>query len=165
MAGPSGGVKTGPAMAAVPCRLHTPPMARTLFDELGGEAKLRAIIDEFVDRVFDDVMIGFFFRRARRERIKRFEYQHAAELLGALGVRYEGRPLAVAHGPHPILGGHFERRKQILREVLERHGAPEHVVEAWLAHVESLRPLITSDAGSECNHDAALESTRGDGSP
>lgn len=124
-------------------------MEQTLFEQLGGEPALRPIIDEFVDRMFDDVMIGFFFRKASRERIKRFEYQHAAELLGA-GVRYEGRPLTQAHKGHRIMGGQFERRKEILRQTLVKHGVPAHVRDAWLAHVESLRDLITTDQGSEC---------------
>ena len=37
-------------------------MAGTLFDERGGEEALRRLIDRFVDKVFDDPMIGFFFR-------------------------------------------------------------------------------------------------------
>jgi hemoglobin len=124
-------------------------MEASLFEQMGGEPALRAVVDDFVDRVFDDPMIGFFFRKASRERIKRFEYQHAAELLGA-GVRYEGRPLGEAHRVHRIMGGQFARRKEILRQTLERHAVPAHVQRAWLDHVESLRALITSDPGSEC---------------
>ena len=119
------------------------------FDELGGEPKLRAIVDEFVDRCFDDAMIGFLFQRADRDRIKRFEYQHAAEHLGA-DVRYEGRPLDVAHGPHRIFGGQFARRRQILIETLRDHEVPDHVIAAWIAHQDSLRGLITKDEGSSC---------------
>ena len=47
------------------------------FERLGGEPVLRRVIDTFVDRCFDDMMIGFHFRAADRERVKRFEYQHA----------------------------------------------------------------------------------------
>ncbi|MGF1469748.1 MAG: group 1 truncated hemoglobin [Sandaracinaceae bacterium] len=125
------------------------PTSPSAFDRLGGEARLRPIIDAFVDRVFDDVMIGFFFRRASRERIKELEYQHAAEHLGG-PVTYRGRPLDVAHRPHRIFGGQFARRMRILEQVLEEHGVPDDVREAWLAHTASLRPLITGDAGSEC---------------
>ncbi len=99
--------------------------------------------------MFVDVMIGFFFSKADPKRIKKFEYQHAAEFLGA-DIEYEGRPLAVAHGKHAIRGGHFERRKTILKKVLEEHQVPSAIIDAWLAHIESLRPEITSDPGSEC---------------
>lgn len=129
---------------------------RSLFDELGGEPKLRAIVDDFVDRVFEDVLIGFLFRSANRERIKAKEYEHAAEHLGA-PVRYSGRPLRQAHAPHPILGGHFARRLQILRETLADHGAPEAVIQHFVAHTESLRSEITRSEASDCDHDAIAD--------
>ena len=47
------------------------------YEEIG-EERLRAVIDEFVDRMFDDLMIGFFFRKASKARIKEMELQHAA---------------------------------------------------------------------------------------
>lgn len=125
-------------------------MAGSLFEDLGGEPALRRIIDRFVDRVFDDVMIGFFFRNARRERIKQKEYEHAAEHLGA-GIEYTGRPLGEAHRAHPIMGGQFARRLMILKETLEEAGVPEHVKQHWLAHTESLRPHITGDQSGECD--------------
>lgn len=129
-------------------------MASTLFEDLGGEPVLRQIIDRFVDRVFDDVMIGFFFRNARKERIKQKEYEHAAEHLGA-GTPYTGRALGEAHRAHPIMGGQFARRLMILKETLEAFGVPEHVKQHWLAHTESLRPQITGDVGQECDPDRA----------
>jgi hemoglobin len=124
-------------------------MAETMFERMGGEPVLRAVIDEFVDRVFEDVMIGFLFRRANRARIKRFEYEQAAAFLGA-ALEYGGRDLREAHRPHRIMGGQFARRKEILRQVLVKHGVPAEIAHAWLAHVESLRSLITHDGGSEC---------------
>jgi hemoglobin len=131
-------------------------MASTLFDDLGGEPALRQIIDRFVDRVFDDVMIGFFFRNARRERIKQKEYEHAAQHLGA-DVQYTGRPIDEAHRAHPIMGGQFARRLTILKETLEAAGVPEHVKQHWLAHTESLRPLVTADSGRECDPELARQ--------
>jgi truncated hemoglobin YjbI len=119
------------------------------FDQMGGEAKLRAVVDDFVDRCFDDTMIGFLFQRAERDRIKRFEYQHAAEHLGGR-ERYEGRPLDEAHRPHRIFGGQFARRRQILIETLNDHDVPQPVIDAWIEHQERLRALITKDAGSDC---------------
>ncbi len=119
------------------------------FEKLGGEPKLRAIVNDFVDRCFDDAMIGFLFQRADRDRIKRFEYEHAAEHLGG-EVHYGGRPLDQAHRPHRIFGGQFARRRQILIQTLNDHGVPEDVVEAWIAHQDSLRALITGDEGSSC---------------
>jgi hemoglobin len=120
-----------------------------MYERVGGEPGLRAIIGDFVDRVFDDVMIGFFFRGVARERIKELEFQHAAQHLGA-DVPYSGRPLASAHARHRIMGGQFSRRKELLRKTLVQHDVAPDIIEAWLAHTESLRSHITSDSGGEC---------------
>jgi hemoglobin len=124
-------------------------MTLTYYEQLGGENKLRPVINDFVDRVFDDIMIGFFFRKAKKERIKLFEYQLAAELLGG-PVVYEGRPLHEAHAQHRIMGGQFARRTQILRETLKDHQIPENVQAIWLEHTQRLRPHITGDKDHEC---------------
>src|SRR5262245_61467986 len=119
------------------------------YDRLGGEPALRVIIADFVDRVFADIMIGFFFRNADRRRIKELEFQHAAEHLGA-PLRYRGRPLDAAHAGHKIMGGQFARRKELLRLTLVDHAVPQDIIDGWLAHTESLRPLITAQPGSQC---------------
>ena len=131
-------------------------MGQTLFDRLGGEPKLRAIIETFIDKVFDDRMIGFFFRNSSRERIKSMEYQLAASFLGA-AIQYQGRPLDKVHAKHPIMGGQFARRRQILKETLELYQVPVEIKEAWLAHTDRLRPLITPDQGSDCAPDGARQ--------
>jgi hemoglobin len=135
-------------------------MGQTLYEELGGEAKLREIIDAFIDRVFEDRMIGFFFRHADRPRLKEMEFQLTARFLGA-DIEYRGRPLDEVHAKHPIMGGQFARRLQILRETLEAFQVPEAIHDAWIAHTESLRPLITRDQGSDCDPMLAREKARG----
>ncbi|RME50483.1 MAG: group 1 truncated hemoglobin [Deltaproteobacteria bacterium] len=122
---------------------------KTHFELLGGEAALRRIIDTFVDRMFDDVMIGFFFKGVDRERLKAMEYAFTAAFLGA-PVQYTGKPIGAAHARHPIMKGHFDRRLAILRETLIEAGVPDAVREAWLAHTEQLRPLVTHDR--DCDH-------------
>src|SRR3954463_9331144 len=134
-------------------------MPETLFEQLGGEAKLREIIGAFIDRVFEDRIIGFFFRNADRKKIKELEYQLTAQFLGA-PVEYRGRPLDVAHAKHPIMGGQFARRIKILQDTLEEFGVPAPVRDAWLAHNEKLRALITANAGSDCDPIAASKRSR-----
>jgi hemoglobin len=134
-------------------------MGETLYDKLGGEAKLRGIIDTFIERVFDDRMIGFFFRAADKKRIKEMEFQLTASFLGA-DVQYRGRPLAEVHAKLPIMGGQFARRLQILRETLDACEVPQEIRDAWLEHTESLRPLITGDSGSDCDPFLAAEKAK-----
>lgn len=122
----------------------------SLFDTLGGEPALRAIIGRFVDRMFDDVMIGYLFSAASRQRVKDKEYEFAARHLGAR-VEYSGRPLVEAHRAHRITGGQFMRRLQILKETWAAFQVPEIVREHWLAQTLSLQAQITDNALDQCD--------------
>jgi hemoglobin len=125
-------------------------LAASLFEALGGEPKLRAIIERFVDRVFDDVMIGYLFRAADRERVKDKEFEFAACHLGA-AIAYTGRPIAEAHRAHRITGGQFMRRLQILKETLAEFQVPERVREHWLEHTLGLASQVTDNALDQCD--------------
>jgi hemoglobin len=120
----------------------------TAFDRIGGDA-LRAVIADFYDRVFADVMIGFLFQGKDKARLVQLEWEFAARMLGA-DVKYTGRPMRAAHAQLPIFGGHFERRLQILREAMRDHGVDPEVQRVWIEHAQALRSQITSDKGSEC---------------
>jgi hemoglobin len=122
----------------------------TLFDRLGGEAALRAIIARFVDRMFDDLMIGYLFRAADRERVKAKEYEFAARHLGA-PVSYTGRAIDEAHRAHRITGGQFMRRLQILKETLAAFQAPPEVIAHFVSHTLSLQAEITDNALDQCD--------------
>jgi hemoglobin len=121
-----------------------------LFDRIGA-AQLRAVLTDFYGRVFGDVMIGFMFQGKDRRHLIDREYELTAALLGAPGVTYTGRPMRVAHAPHTIFGGQFERRLQILRETLRDHGVDAEVQAAWIDHQRALRGQITRDQGSACD--------------
>lgn len=125
-----------------------------LFDRIG-PAKLRAVITDFYNRVFPDIMIGFMFQGKDRQHLIEREYEFTAAFLGAPGVRYAGRPMRAAHASHTIFGGHFERRLQILRETLRDHDVDPAVQAAWIDHQQALRAQITRDQGSECKDTSA----------
>lgn len=124
-------------------------MSAVLFDKIGGD-KLRAVIADFYDRVFRDVMIGFMFQGKDKQHLIEREWEFAANFLGAPDVKYTGRPLRTAHANHTIFGGHFERRLQILREAMHDHAVDPDVQRSWIEHTNALRAQITRDKGSEC---------------
>lgn len=124
-------------------------MGDSLVEQAGGAPRLRAILVDFYDRVFTDVLIGFLFAGKSKERLIERELELTLATMGA-PVEYRGRGMKEAHAAHAIQGGHFERRQQLLRETCDAHGLPVAVRDFWLAHNESLRPLVTKASGSDC---------------
>ena len=139
-------------------------MARPdLFARIGA-GPLRAVIEDFYRRLFDDVMIGFLFEGKDRQRLIDKEYELTARFLGG-DVAYTGRPMREAHARSPILGGHFERRLELLRQTLAAHAVDPEVVTMWIDHTLALRPQITPDKGSECKDSEAAERVQAAGPP
>lgn len=123
-------------------------MRETLYHKIG-PVTLRAVVEDFYRRVFDDVMIGFLFIGKNRQRLIDMECAFTARFLGA-NTAYPGRPMRAAHARTPIMGGHFDRRLQILRETLRDHEVDPDVRQSWIDHQLRLRAQVTTDAESEC---------------
>ena len=119
-----------------------PPSWR-LIDEVGGEEALERLVRDFYTRLFDDTMVGFFFWPHDKEALIAHQMAYVRAHVGAPdGTSYRGRSMRRAHEHLPILVGHFDRRHQILEEVLRDHAIVSHVAQAWLALDESLRTFI-----------------------
>ncbi len=110
-------------------------------------AVVSTVVDRFVDRMFDDMIIGFLFVGRDRERIKRHEYSHAAATLGA-PLTYDGRPIVPLHRALKINRGQFRRRLALLRQELDRSGLDAETASAWLDAQQRLEAAITD--GSDC---------------
>jgi hemoglobin len=126
-----------------------------LYDRIGGD-RLRAVVDDFYERVFADPMIGFLFDGKNKERLIRKEWELVAALLGA-PIGYSGRSMAEAHAHVPITTGHFDRRLVLLEETLEAHHVDPDVRRRWLDHALSLRERLTSDPDQSCTPSDAGE--------
>ena len=90
----------------------------SLFEQLGGEPTLRAIVDDFVDRCFDDMMIGFLFTRAERSRIKKLRIRARGK--SSRGTDRVQRPRA---GRSSRTASHFRRAVRSTAADLDRDPA------------------------------------------
>jgi len=112
----------------------------SLFETIGGD-ELRAVISDFYDRVFADVMIGYMFQSRDKQRLIDMEWELTARFLGA-EQRYTGKPMRDVHAPLQIFGGQFDRRLQILKHTLRDHRVDPDVAQAWLDHQIALRDHV-----------------------
>jgi truncated hemoglobin YjbI len=119
----------------------------TAFERAGGEPVVRAVVQRFVDRQFDDRIIGFFFAGKDRARVTDHEYAHAAGVLGA-AVPYMGRPIPALHKPLRINAGQFRRRLALLRQEIDAAGIPADIADLWLDAQRRMERAITD--GTDC---------------
>ena len=107
-----------------------------------GEARVRRLVHTFMERVFADPMIGFFFQGKSLPRLRELEARFALAHLGGGDDVYTGRPLDHAHAALRIFDAHFDRRTTLLRETLIEDGVDTDIVQRWLAHTEAQRALV-----------------------
>ena len=131
-------------------------MESVAWDALGGEASVAPIVERLIERAAEDIMIGFFFRAADLEQVKRHELELARTHLGG-PPGYTGRTLSEAHARHPIAKGHFSRRLKILEEVLAEAKVPAWIADQWLAHDRSQEAAVVQ---TECNPTAPPSSSK-----
>ena len=124
----------------------------TLYDAIGGEARVREVLQALYDRLFVDPMVGFLFAGKDKGHIVEQQAAFTCRFLGG-PQRYDGKPLPEAHASLPLLPGHFDRRHRLLEIVLEERAVPEDVRREWLRIDESLRPSVLA-SGQEAREKA-----------
>lgn len=117
-------------------------MRPTLYDQIG-EDFIRKAIQEFYTRAFADMIIGHFFFGKDHDALATHQIDFTIAALGGPRL-YEGRSIPDAHRAHAIRRPHFDRRRMILREVLDELGLEPRLRDAWLAQEEAFRSLIVT---------------------
>lgn len=109
---------------------------------VGGLARMREVLRDFYDCLFEDMLVGFFFQGRDKELLIERQLQFTARAFGA-DVVYEGKSMPDAHAPlPPILPGHFDRRHRLLEETLRKHALPVDAIDAWLQYDKSFRRAV-----------------------
>jgi hemoglobin len=114
---------------------------KTLYEAIGGEEKVRAILQSLYDKLFDDPMVGFLFEGKDKAHIIEQQLAFTCRFLGG-PHKYEGKPLPVAHAGLPLLPGHFARRHLLLAQTLDEQRVPVDVKLVWLNIDQSLRSSV-----------------------
>jgi hemoglobin len=117
----------------------------SLYDAIGGEERVREVLQALYDRLFTDPMVGFLFAGKDKAHIVEQQVPFTCRFLGGPHV-YEGKPLPEAHAGLPLLPGHFDRRHRVLQQVLDARQVPPEVKRVWLQIDEALRPSVLASA-------------------
>lgn len=117
----------------------------SLYDAIGGEPRVRDVVQALYDWLFVDPMVGFLFEGKDKAHIVEQQVAFTCRFLGGPQI-YAGKPLPIAHANLPLLPGHFDRRHRLLEQVLEAQKVPADVQRVWLQIDQSLRPSVLASA-------------------
>jgi hemoglobin len=98
----------------------------TLFERIGGEARLRAVVDEFTNIVLADERINFTFAEADIGKFKRLLYEQLCELTQG-PCKYTGRDMYEAHRKLNINNAHFNALAEDLYIAFDHEHVPYRV--------------------------------------
>ncbi len=124
----------------------------SLYDDIGGEPAIRAVLRTLYDRLFSDVMVGFLFAGKDKEHLIEHQLWFTARFLGGPS-RYQGKSMPQAHAALPLLPGHFQRRHHLLQQALAEHRVPAHVAAEWLRVDAQLKSAVLN-AGEDARKKA-----------
>jgi truncated hemoglobin YjbI len=115
---------------------------KKILDDVGSVERLNQILIRFYKSLAEDILLGFFFEGKDLEEIAR---KQGLFMLRAMGVPVAEsvKPPQKAHAQMPpILKGHFDRRKVLLKEVLEQEKISAETAEIWISFEESFRDQV-----------------------
>jgi hemoglobin len=104
----------------------------TLFDHIGGEAKLKRVVDELVEVMLADDRINFTFANTDIPKFKHLIYTQLCELAAGPCI-YDGRTMHAAHEKLPITNAMFNALTEDLYIAFDRVGVPYRVQNRMVA--------------------------------
>jgi hemoglobin len=113
----------------------------TLYERLGERPGIRAVVDDFYDRLLADDDLGPFFEGADVESLRRTQTDFLCDAAGGPET-YDAAPVREAHLDVPFTPAHIERAVELLYESLDEFDVPDDdadaVVQAVAQYEEEL---------------------------
>ena len=121
----------GSALAAQP----------TLFERIGGEAKLRAVVNDFMDVMESDDRINFTFAETDLAKFKQLLFEQICELTQG-PCHYTGRDMRTSHLKLNVDNSMFNALAEDLYVAFERQHVPYHLQNQVVAMLAPMQPDI-----------------------
>ena len=120
------------------------PGAPTLFERIGGEAKLRAAMHEFVLIIESDDRINFTFANTDLKKFEEFLYEQFCNITQG-GCKYTGRDMYTAHAKLNINNAEFNALTEDLYEAFDRVHIPYRLQNKLVAMLAPMEHDVVKD--------------------
>ncbi len=115
----------------------------SLYDRLGGEPAVAALLDGLYARALADSLLQPFLKNVDVARLQAHQYAFISQALGG-PHQYSGPSLAAAHSQLQIANRHFDAFVEHLRGALSDLGAPNELTREILSRVTPLHPVVVN---------------------
>ena len=119
----------------------------SIYDAIGGEPALVAVVDDFYERVLGDAELSGFFAGANMSKLKGRQVEFFSVALGGPHT-YSGATMRQVHQGRGIAQKHFDLVAGHLVAALGAAGVPEKIISQIIGVVAPLAEDITTQAGS-----------------
>jgi hemoglobin len=114
-----------------------------IYEAIGGESALVAVVDDFYGRVLSDAQLAAFFAGANMPKLKGRQVEFFAAALGGPDL-YEGASMRDAHAGRGISQADFDRVAFHLAGSLTDAGVPSEIITEIAAAIMPLAGDIVS---------------------
>ncbi len=116
-----------------------------MWEALEQGKKLRAILRDLYDQIYDDPRLSPFFHNSTKERAISKQYEFLASIFNE-GASYFGLLPFNAHHWMIISDELFDYREDLLEDCIRRHEIPEHLIRRWMSIQELFRREIVKSS-------------------
>ncbi|RSM45769.1 group 1 truncated hemoglobin [Amycolatopsis balhimycina DSM 5908] len=117
----------------------------SIYQQIGGQEALVAVVDDFYERVMADAALAPFFTGTSMPRLKGMQVEFFAAALGGPD-EYRGRSMNDVHRGRGIAQHHFDLVAKYLTDSLLAAGVPEETTEAIIGAIAPLSAEIVTPA-------------------
>lgn len=123
-------------------------MRGSIFERVGGFARVRRMVSDFYDKVLESPGLAPYFADVSLARVIDHQTRFFAALMGG-PASFSDEQLRRAHFRLQIRSSDFDEVAGLFRETLEDHGLSDTDVRRLVAQMESVREHIVSSDAAE----------------
>ncbi|MGZ5135767.1 MAG: group I truncated hemoglobin [Flavitalea sp.] len=116
----------------------------SLYEKLGAEEGLKRIVNDILDKNFNNPIIGHYFRDIDMPRLKQLVFEFFS--MGTGGPhQYTGRDMRTSHSRMNISEEDFQSGNEDVSLVLKEHGIHQEEINEVIAILDSMKADIVSE--------------------
>ena len=115
--------------------------AETLYEQMGGESKVRAVAEEFTNTILADERINFTFANTDLAKFKQLIFEQFCNLTGG-PCKYTGRTMKESHEKLNVTNAQFNALAEDLYIAFDRVHVPYHLQNKLMVLLAPMQPDI-----------------------